>query len=217
LHLRVCSEIENVLKMVIHKDFMDESEILKLWKVKKWSSLDQESESEFRKILLKKNSRDTISLESEVFGSRPDYAFYFNLANEKINLNQKKIQYLKSLEYIKKIHEFKPFKNNSSAVPLWWTNYNKLKHDKVTNYKQCDLESLIFSLGGLYLLVNYLLFHQIGNHRIQSFYRNEVSCTGEGEKLGLQSNLFCLSRHVQLPGFKNDLNGFCGDNRAWDV
>jgi hypothetical protein len=48
-------------------------------------------------------------------------------------------------------------------VPIWWTNYNKLKHDKIKNFHLCKLEDLIYSISGLFVLMNYLLKYQENN------------------------------------------------------
>ena len=43
LHLRVCSEIENVLKIVVHKHFVSAEEVKNLWETDKSAFLEKKS------------------------------------------------------------------------------------------------------------------------------------------------------------------------------
>jgi hypothetical protein len=43
LHLRICSEIENVLKIVIHKQFASKDEVKKRWNLDKSKYLEEKS------------------------------------------------------------------------------------------------------------------------------------------------------------------------------
>ena len=141
LHLRVCAEIENILKIVIQRDFVHEKPVK----------------------------------------GKPDFAHYLKIANKQFSLNKKYIRflgYLYSSEFL--ICPFEEVKN--SSVPKWWTAYNKLKHDKIANYIACNLECLINSLGGMYILVNYLIHHQKDNPRIHGSWRvpNEMRTPQHG-------------------------------------
>jgi hypothetical protein len=42
------------------------------------------------------------------------------------------------------------------GVPLWWTAYNKTKHERATNYEKANLKNMLNAVAGLYVLVLYL-------------------------------------------------------------
>lgn len=46
--------------------------------------------------------------------------------------------------------------SKKKGVPLWWTAYNKTKHERATNYEKANLKNLLNSVAGLYVLVLYL-------------------------------------------------------------
>ena len=61
------------------------------------------------------------------------------------------------------------------VVPQWWTNYNKLKHDKTNNFEKCTLQDLIKSLGGLYILMNYFFNYNDNNEpKIEKDYERNA-------------------------------------------
>ena len=45
---------------------------------------------------------------------------------------------------------------NSNGVPLWWTAYNKLKHQRDTEYDKANLKNALNAVAGLFVLVLYL-------------------------------------------------------------
>lgn len=62
--------------------------------------------------------------------------------------------------------ELQPFRNwyidqntNQYISPDWWTPYNKVKHERLTNLKKANLKNVINALAGLYVLGNYLVKH----------------------------------------------------------
>jgi len=60
---------------------------------------------------------------------------------------------------VKKIPEIElqPWKDwiitdNSYNSPRWWVSYNQVKHNRITNYSEGNLENVINSLAGLYII-----------------------------------------------------------------
>ncbi len=59
--------------------------------------------------------------------------------------------------------ELQPFINwailsgNNIQSPDWWTPYNKVKHQRLSNYKQANLKNTINALAGLYILEQYFV------------------------------------------------------------
>ena len=57
--------------------------------------------------------------------------------------------------------ELRPYeewtKGEKYKSPTWWKNYNKVKHNRVKNYKNANLKNVISALSGLYLLELYFL------------------------------------------------------------
>ena len=41
------------------------------------------------------------------------------------------------------------------STPFWWQDYNKVKHERQSNYKRANLKCVIFSLAGLFGLFLY--------------------------------------------------------------
>lgn len=167
LHLRVCSEVENILKIVIHKHFLSAEEIKTLWDTHKSAFLESKSlipKYEDLKNDLNKDGKG--KLDKYLFGF-PDFAFYFKLACEKFNLYQKVIKFTGIISHNIDWEIIEPFElEDGRDVPIWWTNYNKLKHDKIKNFHLCTLSDLIYSLSGLFILMNYLLRYQENNNPI---------------------------------------------------
>ncbi len=57
--------------------------------------------------------------------------------------------------------ELQPFFNWKQAPdyksPDWWKPYNKVKHERVDNYRKANLKNVVNALAGLYILENYLV------------------------------------------------------------
>ena len=58
-----------------------------------------------------------------------------SLENERVRIRSKKL-------------EFYPWKNWSNQSPKWWKAYNKVKHDRLNNYKYANLENVLNSVAG---------------------------------------------------------------------
>ena len=151
LHLRVCAECENLMKLIAQKifperDFDWEYRESKSMDIKELNEISQESREKIKKSMYK----------------HADMPFYLEVLNDIFWICDKKIEFLKTIETIpeNQITYTQPLErnNNTKIVPKWWENYNKLKHDKINNYTMCTLENLINSLGAYYILLNYLIF-----------------------------------------------------------
>ena len=156
LHLRVCSEVENSLKIVIHKNFIDEDNIKKEWESKKSRFLVKDNmdlTSKYKELQNELNSKGIKELDRNLFGI-PDFLFYYQLACKEFNLHLKFIEFKRSITNEFSLKKFQPFKEDK-VIPDWWTNYNGIKHNKANNYKKCTLKDLVHSLGALYILINY--------------------------------------------------------------
>ena len=58
--------------------------------------------------------------------------------------------------------------------PDWWTPYNKVKHERIDNYKKANLKNVVNSLAGLYILENYLIKF-IGDRDSDKDVPNDIS------------------------------------------
>lgn len=88
--------------------------------------------------------------------------------------NQVHIMGVSSLNMIEPFGETWP-----NQTPTWWSEYNKVKHGRTLNYKKANLENVLYTLAGLYLLEEYL-------HR-------KVRKQNEEDFIRPESNLFALS------------------------
>ncbi|HEX8286357.1 MAG TPA: hypothetical protein VF556_00055 [Pyrinomonadaceae bacterium] len=164
LHLRVCSEIENILKIVIHKHFVSADEIKTLWDSEKSAFLEKKSLTpKYEELRSELNKSDKGKLDKFLFGF-PDFLFYFKLACEKFNLHKKVIKFTGMVSHNLDWEIIQPFElEEGRDIPIWWSNYNKLKHDKIKNFDICTLSDLIYSMSGLFILMNYLLKYPENN------------------------------------------------------
>lgn len=46
--------------------------------------------------------------------------------------------------------------NQPRGVPLWWTAYNKIKHQRHTEYRRANLKNVLNAVGGLFVACLYL-------------------------------------------------------------
>jgi hypothetical protein len=46
--------------------------------------------------------------------------------------------------------------NDPNGVPIWWTAYNKIKHNRDTEYHRANLQNALNAVGGLFIMVLYL-------------------------------------------------------------
>lgn len=73
--------------------------------------------------------------------------------------------------------ELIPFMNwsrNPYASADWWTPYNNVKHQRLTNYKEANLKNVLNALSGLYLLETYYVRY-IGQRDNVRDVANDVS------------------------------------------
>ncbi|MFR1830512.1 hypothetical protein ACQPUL_12050 [Clostridium butyricum] len=56
---------------------------------------------------------------------------------------------------LKPFKDWKPKPNYKS--PQWWTDYNSVKHERNNNFENANLENVLNSLSGLYMLEKYFL------------------------------------------------------------
>jgi hypothetical protein len=203
LHLRVCSEIENILKIIIHQHFMSKQEVEEHWKDKKLDFLkDKDLVSAYEELkgkLASKKERE--KLDKLLYGF-PDFSFYFKIACKKFNLDKKIVKFKAMISQSSNWNEIQPFESEED-VPLWWTHYNNLKHDKIKKYKICTFGDLIYSMAGFFILTNYLLRYQQNNSPIPNpnyiyVTPNEISPHINSEFCSFQSKLFEASVSHQL-------------------
>jgi hypothetical protein len=198
LHLRVCSEIENVLKIVIHKYFVPKSEVDSLWETEKSKRLVKAKVMDkYEEIIAALNAENAKKdTDLKLFGY-PDFAFYFKLARKNFNLDKKVIKFLGMVSNSEDWTIVQPFVLADRNIPNWWRNYNNIKHNKLEHFVECTLGDLVQSMAGLYILMNYLLKYS-GNkdgyvtnrdfnpHDINSFSNSANFCS-------YQSKLFDAS------------------------
>lgn len=203
LHLRVCSEIENILKVVIHKHFVTADEIKTLWDSEKSTFLDKKSlTSKYEELKDELNKDGKGKLDKLLFGY-PDFLFYFKIACQKFNLHKKVIKFTGMVSHNIDWEIIQPFElQEGRGVPIWWSNYNKLKHDKIRNFDICSLGDLVKSMSGLYILMNYLLKYPENNTPIQNrnfdLDRLKASVAQiECQFCSFQSNFFIASNAIQ--------------------
>ena len=64
-----------------------------------------------------------------------------NIVNQKVEMNKLELQ---------------PFINWSETnSPVWWKNYNDVKHNRLGNYRNANLKNVTYSLAALYILELY--------------------------------------------------------------
>ncbi|CAA0098973.1 Uncharacterised protein [BD1-7 clade bacterium] len=157
LHLRICSEIENVLKRLVHKHFLSEIEVKASWEERKSKDLVKADKlEEYSSISESLNKKKMTQVDRNLFGF-PDFAFYLEIASENISLDKKSAIFTSMLNSSSDKSVVTPFEiMEGSNVPRWWTAYNKLKHDKISNFSKCTLDDLVNSFAGLFILMVYL-------------------------------------------------------------
>lgn len=74
--------------------------------------------------------------------------------------------------------ELQPFKNWKSSpsysAPDWWTPYNRVKHERLENFKEANLKNVMNALAGLYTLESYLVKY-IGDRDKTKDVPNDIS------------------------------------------
>ncbi len=69
-----------------------------------------------------------------------------NLPTQKVRMNAIELQPFKN---------WKPAPNYKS--PDWWSPYNRVKHERIENFKKANLKNVANALAGLYILESYLV------------------------------------------------------------
>lgn len=74
--------------------------------------------------------------------------------------------------------ELQPFlnweKEPSYKAPDWWQPYNRVKHERLLNYREANLKNVVNALAGLYVLENYFVKF-IGDRDHEIDVPNDVS------------------------------------------
>lgn len=157
LHIRICMEIENLLKILCHKFVKNENEFREIFKNLKKNKAKIDFIKQIEDTLIKNKSD---SLESMIANFLyPDFPVYLEEFDKVFNLKAKKVEFISSIEVLESQIFYQPFfTNEDKEVPFWWTKYNKIKHDKINNFVNCNLEDLINSFAGFYILLHYLIY-----------------------------------------------------------
>jgi hypothetical protein len=86
-----------------------------------------------------------------------DYSDYVMHNDKYKNLREEQVKLIKNDSYI-----LKPFEHIDNTKELsWWQSYQEVKHHRIEedNYKKANLENILQSLAGLYIL-NVYFFHE---------------------------------------------------------
>lgn len=161
IHLRVCAELENLIKE-ISKQIKPELNFSSDFTNKQ----QRNGNSKLSEILEKLSDKEVQTLNNYIQWRHPDFAYFLWILDNEISLCSKKIKFLSDLEQIPTNNSsiffrgfyIQPFNKEEWLVPKRWTNYNKIKHDKIKNYDQCTLIDLINSFWAYFMLLHYLIF-----------------------------------------------------------
>ena len=105
---------------------------------------------------------------------------------------------------------FKPWKtwwkedgNNSNKNPSWWISYNKVKHNRIENYPNANLENVLNALAALFIVdtcLYRLMFRDTtGNRAPASLTKPKkllftgTKRLGSGEALYVKNHSLCVS------------------------
>lgn len=121
---------------------------------------------------------------------------YFNIVNIKFpDILKEKVTFsFASIELI----PFLDWKKDNS--PLWWENYNDVKHGRLNNFMVGNLENVLNALAALYILERYQLKNIVDN----SSNRNDPNIPDTHSKIFnlsiLTSNSFNLDTAMAMTG-----------------
>ena len=209
LHLRVCSEIENTLKIIIHRHFVNEAQIKELWNTKKSSFLTKKNKTiEYKALKTGLNTKEGQKVDTALFGF-PDFSFYFEIACKYFNLDKKVVRFLAGTTTSTQVDILQPFiRQNEGTVPTWWTSYNGIKHDKLAKFTSCTLGDVLHALAGFYILMNYLTKYWSDN--IPTFDPNYFRDHPQGNSFrcdywAFASKIFQASSYHQSFSFASEL------------
>ena len=151
LHLRICSECENLMKSIIKKLYPEidlDAEYLET-KHKEVYSIINNLDPNQKNLILKNLNKHA------------DMPFCLSILDKKIWICNKIIEFSKVIEVNpdNQIMYIQPFDRNNKDkhFPQRREHYNQIKHDKINNYVQCTLRDLINSLWAYYMLLNYFV------------------------------------------------------------
>lgn len=154
LHLRICAEVENLVKEVA-QDFFWENEIKKLEK----TNTDNDIKNKLERLWYKSYDEKLLSYISEE--KYEPFSFYFSLLNDKLWLSCKRLIFIWWVEWYNFWDVgsyFVPFQIKKwNKTPVWRSNYNGIKHNKLKKYQICNLWDLINAFWAYYILLNYLV------------------------------------------------------------
>jgi hypothetical protein len=54
------------------------------------------------------------------------------------------------------LHPWENWHDVTNGVPLWWTAYNKVKHNRESHYDNANLKNALNAIAGLFVVVLYL-------------------------------------------------------------
>ena len=170
LHLRICSEVENLAKDVCYT-IKPEKEVEKIMKLKR----KQQIEEELKKIKCKDKKVILYVMKKNKYSP---FIHYLSFLKENLGLQFKKIEFIywSEFEHTDK-HKNKyvqPFSNGKSWLPFRWDSYNSIKHNKIQNYSKCTLWDLISSFSAFYILLNYLFYNYDNKIYCNWYYVNNI-------------------------------------------
>ena len=160
LHLRVCAELENLVKE-IGKDVKTSFDFDTDFQGK------EIRDKKVAKILEKLDSKEKNIVTDLTLSKHPDFAYFLGVLDDEISLCSKMIKFCQDMEispkkWDKRWFYIKPFgrtgQDGDGNIPNWRKNYNLIKHNKIEYYTKCSFLDLIYSFGAYYIALNYLIF-----------------------------------------------------------
>lgn len=130
--------------------------------IKQYQAICSEVDVILKSICQEINSNSTAKNMKEYTNevlSLPEWA---NIAKQKVNMKDVELQ------------PFLSWSNSPYNSPSWWTQYNNVKHGRLSNYKKANLKNTINSLAALYALEQYLVKY-IGERDQTKDVPNDVS------------------------------------------
>jgi hypothetical protein len=88
--------------------------------------------------------------------------------------------------------------SNPNGVPIWWTGYNKTKHERHSEYRQANLKNALNSVAGLFVMVLYLYRDKAENAELkpqQKFLKAGSEFVGS-----LECDGYDFAHHYHLGG-----------------
>ena len=126
LHLRVCSEIENILKSIVHQCFIPKEQVDKSWEDKKSKFLKNKNLVDKYEELKKELNKDGCTKVEKLLYGFPDFAFYLKIACETINLDKKVVNFKAMISRQSNYNKIKPFVREPDVPDFDYHNKNIL-------------------------------------------------------------------------------------------